>query len=99
MNAAEAVVPTVRALLGWSDICDQHPNEWVCLVEVEHQTDGQIRSASVVGHHRSLKSALQQVESWSPDRMVAYAHTGGRKLRLPRLAMTDAIRDILRARR
>jgi hypothetical protein len=99
MNAAEAVAPSVTSPLGWAKICDQHPSEWVCLVEVEHQTDGQIRSAKVVGHHPSLKSALQQVESWSPDRVVVYAHTGGRKLRFPRIEMTDEIRNLVRARR
>lgn len=85
--------------LGWAEICHRHPSEWVCLVEVEHQVDGPIRSARVVGHHQSLRAALQQVDSWSPDRVVAYAHTGGRKVRVPRIEMTDEIRDIVRARR
>jgi len=99
MNAAEMIAPTITNLLGWAEICDRHPNDWVCLVEVEHQTDGSIRSARVVGHHPSLRLALQQVDSWSPDRVVAYAHTGGRKPRFLRIEMTDEIRDIVRARR
>lgn len=99
MNVAEAVAPMVASSPGWAEICHRHPDEWVCLVEIEYQTDGQIRSATVVGHHRSLRSAMQQVESWSSHRVVAYAHTGGRKPRFPRIEMTDEIRDIVRARR
>lgn len=99
MNAAEMIALTITKPLGWAEICHRHPNEWVCLVEVEHQTDGPIRSARVVGHHQSLRTALQQVDSWSPDRVVAYAHTGGRKLRFPRIERTDEIRDIVRTRR
>ena len=81
MNAVEMIAPTITKPLRWTEICDRHPNEWVCLIEVEHQTDGPIRAARVVGHHQSLRAALQQIDSWSPDRVVAYAHTGGRKLR------------------
>jgi hypothetical protein len=97
MNAAEMIAPTIAHPLGWAEICDRHPNEWVCLVEIEHRSDGPITSARVVGHHPSLRVALQQVDSWEADRVVAYAHTGGRKLRFPRTEMTDAIRDIVRA--
>lgn len=98
MNAAEMVGPTAGIALSWAEICGQHPDEWVCLVEVEHQPDGQIRSATVVAHHRSLKWALQQVElPCDPRRMVA--HTGGRTLRFPRIELSDEIRDIIRARR
>ena len=99
MTTAEMIAPTITKPLGWAGICDRYPNEWVCLAEVEHQTDGSIRSARVVGHHPSLRAALQQVDSWSPAGVVAYAHTGGRKLRFPRIKMTDEIRDIVRARR
>lgn len=99
MNTAEMIAPTITEPVGWAEICDRHPNEWVCLVDVEHQTDGAIRSARVVGHDHSLKAALQRVDSWTPDPVVAYAHTCGRGLRLPRIEMTDEIRDIVRTRR
>jgi hypothetical protein len=99
MTAAELIAPTIMKPVDWVEICDRYPNEWVCLVDVEHQTDGLIRSARVVGHHRSLKAALQQVDSWSPTRVVAYAHTGGYRRRRLRIEMTDEIRDIVRARR
>jgi hypothetical protein len=99
MNAAERIAPTIAEPLDWAEVCERHPSEWVLLVELQHQTDGSIASARVVGHHRSIKEALKQVESWTDDRVVAYAHTGGLKLRFPRIEMTDEIRDLVRSRR
>jgi len=99
MNAAEAIAPTITEPLNWAEIRKRHPDEWVCLVDVEHETDGSIRSARVVSYHRSIKEALKQVDSWTADPAVACAHTGGRTLRFPRIEMTDEIRDLVRARR
>jgi hypothetical protein len=99
MNAAERIAPTITEPLSWAGICKRHPDKWVCLVEVEHEADGAIQSARVVGYHRSSKDALKQVDSWSVDPAVVCAHTGGRKLRFPRIEMTDEIRDLVRARR
>ena len=96
MSAAEKIAPPVAESLAWTEICRQYPDEWVCLVEVQHEPDGALRSAQVIGHHRSIKEALQQC-SWSTDPLIA--HTGGRKLRFPRIEMTDEIRDIVRPRR
>jgi hypothetical protein len=83
MTIAEMIAPTITKPVRWAEICDRYPDQWVCLVDVEHQTDGLIRSAQVVGHHRSLRAALQQVDSWGPDRVVAYARTGEYKRRRP----------------
>lgn len=99
MSAAEKIAPTIAEPRPWAEICSLHPDEWVCLVEVERETDGPIRSARVVGHHRSIKEALKQVDSWSSHPMVSYSHTGGRKLRLPRIVRTDEIRELVRIRR
>jgi hypothetical protein len=98
MSAAEKIAPTMTELLPWSEIRQRYPDEWVCLVEVQHEPGGSIRSARLIGHHRSIKDALKQC-SWSADFVVVCAHTGGRKLRLPRIEMTDEIRDIIRPRR
>ena len=97
MSAAEKIASTMAESLAWAEICRQHADEWVCLVEVQHELDGSIRSARLIGRHRSIKDALKQC-SWSSDPVVACAHTGGRKLRFPRLEMTDEIRDIVRPR-
>ena len=97
MSAAEKIAPTMAESLGWVKICRRHPDEWVCLVEVRHEPDGSLRSAQLIGHHRSIKEALQQC-SWSDVSLIACAHTGGRKLRFPRIEMTDEIRDLVRPR-
>jgi hypothetical protein len=98
MSAAEKIAPIMVESLDWAEMCKRHPDEWVCLVEVQHAPNGSIRSARLIGHHRSIKEALKQ-SSWSADPLVACAHTGGRKLRFPRIEMTDEIRDIVRPRR
>lgn len=87
MSAAEKIASTITEQLTWAEICRRHPDEWVCLVDVQREHDGPIRSARVVGHHRSIKEALKQVDSWSTHPVVAYAHTGGRKLRFPRIEL------------
>jgi hypothetical protein len=99
MSAAEKIAPTIAEPLLWAEFCALHPDEWVCLVEVEHETEGAIRSARVVGHHRSIKDALKQVDSWGSHPVVTYAHTGGRRLRFPRIVRTDEIRELVRIRR
>jgi hypothetical protein len=90
MSAAEKIAPTMMEPLPWAELCRRHPDVWVCLVEVQHEPDGSIRSARVIGHHRSIKGALEQC-SWSTDPVVAYAHTGGRKLRVARSVIRSAV--------
>jgi hypothetical protein len=98
MSAAEKIAPTMAESLAWPEICRRHPGEWVCLVEVQHAPDGSLRSARLVGHDRSIKQALEQC-AWNADPSLACAHTGGRRLRFPRIEMTDEIRDLVRPRR
>jgi len=74
MSAAEMLATTMAESLAWAEICRRYPNEWVCLVEVQHEPDGRIKSAQLIGHHRSLKEALRLC-SWSTDPVIAYAHT------------------------
>jgi hypothetical protein len=97
MSAAEKILPASDELLSWAAICERHPDEWVCLVDLEHAPDGSVRSARVVGHNRSMRQALAQLGALEPGTTVM--HTAGRPLRLPRIEMTDEIRDVVRARR
>jgi hypothetical protein len=98
MSAAEKIAPSMAESLAWKEICRRFPDEWVCLVEIQHEADGSLRSAQLISHHRSAKAALQLC-SWSTNPLVVCAHTGGRKLRSPRIEMTDENRDIFRPRR
>jgi hypothetical protein len=97
MSVAEKIARTSVDSLSWVRICEQHPNEWVCLRDIENEPGGAIRSARVLGHDRSMRQALAQLAPLQPDTLVV--HTGGRPLRLPRIEMTDEIRDIVRRRR
>lgn len=100
MDAAGDIGIELAKPLTWTEICEKHPNEWVCLVEIERESDGRISSGRVVGHHRSINEALNLVDSWSSYPMVAYSNTGKIKLpRFPRIEMTDDLRELVRARR
>jgi hypothetical protein len=97
MSVAEKLSPPSFESLSWAKICEQHPNEWVCLLDVDHALDNSIRLARVVGHDRSMRQALAQIGNPQPDTVVV--HTSGRPLRSPRIEPTDEIRDIVRPRR
>lgn len=97
MSVAEKSLPPSVESSSWAEICQQHPNEWVCLLDAETEPHGSIRTARVIGHDRSMKQALAQMGVTRPG--VVVLHTGGRPLRFPRIEMTDEIRDIVRHQR
>jgi len=102
MSAAEKIAPKVSEFLTRAEICERYPNEWVCLVEVEHETNGLIRSAQVVGHGATPTKSLEQVNVWETHPMVASFFTGEIKPPFPRFSrirMTDEIRELLRNQR
>lgn len=82
--------------MSWVEICEQHPDEWVCLIDVDNEPDGPIRSARVLGHERSMRVLLAEVGTQA-DMVVV--HTSGRPLWSPQIELTDEIRDIVRPRR
>jgi hypothetical protein len=97
VSSAEKIAPSLGEL--WAQICERHPDEWVGLIEVELGPNGAITAGQVVGHHRSMRELLKQVDSWSLRSEVTCSHTAGRTLRRPRIEMTDEIRDLIRPRR
>jgi hypothetical protein len=97
MSTAENLAPISVASLSWVEICEQHPNEWVCLLDIAREADGSIRSARVVSHDSSIERALDQVDAPDPDTTVV--HTAGRPLWTPRIEIVDESRDLLRSRR
>jgi hypothetical protein len=54
--------PFITEPLTWEQICDQYPNEWVCLVEIDeiNDTDFDFRTARVVGHGKTRRAPLEQ---------------------------------------
>jgi hypothetical protein len=97
MDAAENLTADRLEPLPWVQICARYPGEWVELLVVDHEPNGSIRSARVLGHDRSMKQLLAQLDMSEPGAVIV--HTRGRPLRFPRIEMTDEIRDIIRARR
>jgi hypothetical protein len=95
MNAAESLTRKTAPASRWATICEQYPNQWVCLVDVESAPDGVIRSARVLGHHASMRQVIALIGATPPCTVVV--HTGGRTLLRPRVEMTDEIRNVVRA--
>ena len=52
MNAAVQLAPPVAEPLSWAEICERYPDQFVCLVDIEHPELGspEITTARVVGH-------------------------------------------------
>ena len=96
MSVAEKLSTSAESL-SWTEIRERHPDEWVCLLDVEYAPDGSIHLARVAGHDRSMRQALAQIGGTEPGTVVA--HTAGRPLRFPRIEMTDEIRNIVRPQR
>lgn len=58
--------------LAWTEICARYPNEWVCVGDVEHASDGTVLAARVVVHDPDLDQALDLL-GVHPDATVVQA--------------------------
>ena len=94
MSAAE-IIQTSLELQSWTTLCQQYPDEWVCLIDVEDTADGTLHAARLLAHARSIEHLLEQIDLPQPGTVVV--HTWGRWLTFPRLEMTDEIRDLLQS--
>ena len=104
MSAAEKLAPPITAPLSWAEICELHPDAWVCLVEIERAANGiAISSARIIGHGKTQRESLAQVERWwKTYPVIGHFFTGKIKPpgpRFPRIVMTDEIRELVRSRR
>lgn len=95
MSTAEKIDAT--GVAPWADICAQHPDEWVCLFDVEQAADGAICSARLVAHDRSMSELLANLDGARAGGVIV--NTSGRRLGPPRIEMTDEIREIVHPRR
>ncbi|HWO18419.1 MAG TPA: hypothetical protein VNO30_06570 [Kofleriaceae bacterium] len=94
--SAQSLAATSSAL-SWAEICQQYPNEWVCLLDIDHELDGSIRSALLISHDRSIVAALDRLGTSKPDTTVV--HTWGHPLQTPRIEIVNESRDLVRSRR
>lgn len=97
MSAAENLAPSSADALSWAKICLLHPNEWVCLLDLDREPDGSFRSGRVIAHDASAARALDQIGTSNPD--ATLVHTAGRPMQTPRMEIIDESRDLLRSRR
>jgi hypothetical protein len=103
MSVAEKIAPTITEQLTWAEICERYPDEWVCLVEIEHETPTGValKSARVVGHGKTRKEPFDQARSWwTRYKLIGHYFTGrmgSRPLR-PQVILDDETRDLFRYR-
>jgi hypothetical protein len=103
MSATEKLPSMISELLTWAEICARHPDEWVCLVEIEHEVPNgvAIRSARVVGHGKTRRAPFDQVGSgWDQYKVIGHYFTGRittSSLR-PQVILDDEARDLFRHR-
>jgi hypothetical protein len=61
-QAQPVEAPFISEPLTWEQICERYPNQWVCLVEMDHinDTDFEFRTARVVGYGKTRREPLDQ---------------------------------------
>jgi hypothetical protein len=104
MSAAEVLAPTISEPLTWAEICARHPDEWVCLVEIDrvHPNGFEFRTARVIGHGKTRREPVEQAMTWRAEyEFIGHYFTGRVTARPPRpsLILDDEIRDIIRSGR
>lgn len=89
MSDASTPASTAKSL-SWTEICARYPHEWVCLLDIEHEPDGAVRTARVVVHDPDFDQALDLL-GVNPDATVVEAW--GRPRWKPHSELLDEGRD------
>jgi hypothetical protein len=88
MSAAEVLAPEISKPLTWAEICARHPDEWVCLVEIDrvHPNDFEFRTARVIGHGKTRREPVEQAMTWRAEyEFIGHYFTGRITARPPPL--------------
>jgi len=66
VNAAEKIALAITDPLTWAEICERHPDQQVCLVEIDriHPRGLDFRTARVVGHGKTRREPFEQSRAW-----------------------------------
>jgi hypothetical protein len=104
MSAAEVIAAEISEPLTWTEICARHPDEWVCLVEIDrvHPYGFAFRTARVIGHGKTRREPLDQALPWRARyEVIGHYFTGHVAVRPPRpsFILDDETRDAIRYRR
>jgi hypothetical protein len=92
MSAAEVLVPAISEPLTWAEICARHPDEWVCLAEIDttREDDLQILTARVIGHGKTQRESLDQATTSFPGYdEIGHFYTGELNTSILRPAVID----------
>ena len=103
MSTAEKIAATISETLTWAEICRLYPDEWVCLVEIEHQplNGVEIKSARVIGHGKTRKEPFDQAKVWRETYpLIGHFFTGRIQVPplRPQVILDDETRDAFRYR-
>ena len=103
-EAAEVIAAEISETLTWAEICARHPDEWVCLVEMDYVIPNgpEIRAARVIGHGKTRGAPVEQARPWRDHyKLIGFRYTGRTTIRHPRpvLILDDETRDLFRYRR
>lgn len=101
MSVAEVLVPGISGPLTWGEICTRHPDEWVCLVEIDriHPNGFEFRTARVVGHGKTRRAPIEQARVWRAQyKLMGHYYTGHvtEKPLRPMVIIDDETRDAFR---
>src|SRR5262245_22244757 len=103
MATTAKIAPEISEPLRWDQICARHPDEWVCLVEIEYvqPNDVRIARARIVGHGATKRAPIEQAKAWwGQYSTIGHFYTGTLRAPSPplRVRVDDAVRDDLRFR-
>jgi hypothetical protein len=79
MSAAEALVAEISEPLSWAEICARHPDEWVCIVEMDyiHPNGLEFRTARIIGHGKTRRAPIDQGMVWRTHYdLIGHFYTG-----------------------
>lgn len=105
MDAVRELAPEISEPMTWAEICAQYPEQRVCLVEIDHVRPHSFgfRTARVIGYGETPDEAFERARPWRAHyEQIGHYFTGRVTSPLPhvpRLVMTDEIRELLRHRR
>jgi hypothetical protein len=101
MSAAEVLAPIISEPLTWDEICARHPDEWVCLAELDttRPNDLDFRTARVIGHGKTQTQAVDQaITSFPQYDQIGHFYTGELRTTYlrPMVIIDDETRDAFR---
>jgi hypothetical protein len=104
MSAAAALRAEISEPLTWAEICARHPDEWVCIVEIDyiHPNGLEFRTARVIGHGKTRRAPIEQAKAWwNHYELIGHFFTGRIAVKPPRpsIILDDETRDAIRYRR